>query len=133
MLIGKLAAVSGFSRDTIRYYEKLGLLHVGMNARRDNNYKDYSPRVLERLIQIRQLKGLGFTLSEIADLLGALAQADSPCADLPAQLDKKILLIEEKISLLTKYKSKLTVVRQACDGECGQVAGLPECFAPRCC
>lgn len=131
MLIGKLAAESGFSRDTIRYYEKIGLLQLGQGDRRANNYKDYSLQVLERLGQIRQLKELGFTLAEIGGLLQALD--GEPCAGLPERLDEKIGLIGEKIALLEQYRSKLTAVRAACDGACGSALGLPDCVAAHCC
>lgn len=45
MLIGIIAQESGFSRDTIRYYEKIGLLRLPKRARRENNYKEYSPAI----------------------------------------------------------------------------------------
>lgn len=133
MLIGKLASESGFSRDTIRYYEKLGLLEIKQADRQPNNYKNYSPKILERLEQIRQLKELGFTLAEIASLLEALATQNEPCAELPAQLDQKIGLLDKKIGLLQQYRNKLVAVRAACGGSCGAGQGLPDCFAPRCC
>jgi DNA-binding transcriptional MerR regulator len=133
MLIGKLVSASGFSRDTIRYYEKLGLLQLEKSDRQPNNYKNYSPKVLERLEQIRQLKELGFTLTEIASLLEALATRDEPCAELPAQLDQKIGLLEKKIDLLQQYRDRLVAVRAACGGACGAAQGLPDCFTPRCC
>lgn len=133
MLIGKLASSSGFSRDTIRYYEKLGLLTLEKNARRDNNYKDYPPRAVERLHQIGQLKELGFTLGEIKGLLDVLSSQSQPCANLPEQLDKKLDLLRHKISLLEDYKVKLLTVRRACNAECGMSDGLPTCFVPEKC
>tara|TARA_R110000850_G_scaffold277061_1_gene421963 strand:+ start:6387 stop:6788 length:402 start_codon:yes stop_codon:yes gene_type:complete len=129
MLIGRLASSSGFSRDTIRYYEKLGLLEVRRNDRRANNYKDYPPQALERLEQIDQLKNLGFTLVEIKDLFGVLAQEAGPCTNLPEQLDQKLEMLRRKIALLEDYEEKLIKVRQGCNANCGITEGLPTCFA----
>lgn len=129
MLIGKLASSSGFSRDTIRYYEKLGLLTVGNDHRRQNNYKEYPPQALERLNHIGQLKELGFTLTEMKELFEVLAKESSPCGDLPEQLDQKLELLRRKITLLEDYQEKLVAVRQACDTGCGISDGLPTCFA----
>lgn len=55
MLIGELSNLSGFSRDTIRYYEKLALLVIEKRNVR-NDYKNYGPEALDRLLQIQRLK-----------------------------------------------------------------------------
>lgn len=133
MLIGKLALESGFSRDTIRYYEKLGLIQVSASSRLQNGYTDYQPRVLEQLIHIRQLKALGFTLTEIRSLLEAVCTEEQPCTDLPQKLDKKIAQLDAKMGLIKLYRDKLLAVRKACHGDCPSDAGLPECFGSRCC
>jgi DNA-binding transcriptional MerR regulator len=129
MLIGRLASSSGFSRDTIRYYEKLGLLELGKNDRRENNYKVYPPQALERLEKIDQLKKLGFTLVEIKGLFGVLEQEAGPCTNLPEQLDQKLKMLRRKIALLEDYEEKLIKVRQGCNANCGITEGLPTCFA----
>ena len=76
MLIGELAAKSGLSRDTIRFYEKQGLISVSWKERRDNNYKEYSDEVLETLLTIKRVKSFGFTLNEAADLIGTEGRID---------------------------------------------------------
>ena len=128
MLIGKLALKSGFSRDTIRYYEKLGLICTDKLNRHQNNYKDYSPKVLDTLKHISQLKAVGFTLTEIAGLLKSFENVSTPCAKLPAKLTDKIALIDLKITLLEQYRHKLSMVEQACNGRCDGGHGLPSCF-----
>lgn len=129
MLIGKLASESGFSRDTIRYYEKLGLIRSDGSIRQENNYKNYSQKTLENLAQISQLKSLGFTLSEIADLLQTFESSSLPCADLPEKLQDKIALFDKKITLLKQYREKLQVVEKACNGVCDDGSLLPACFS----
>ncbi len=103
MLIGKLASLSGFSRDTIRYYEKLGLLKLGNEDRGENNYKNYPPHALERLDHIDQLKSLSFTLTEIKDLLEALEAEAGPCKSLPERLDQKLHLLQQWTILQGQY------------------------------
>ena len=68
MLISELAQQAGLTPDTIRFYEKKGLLDNRHMERRDNNYKDYSPAALERLQIISHSKCAGFTLTEIVQL-----------------------------------------------------------------
>jgi MerR family copper efflux transcriptional regulator len=69
MLIGELAKASGFSKDTIRFYEKIGLIELPKHARLSNNYKDYPNEALQTLKCIHNLKNLGFTLEEIREII----------------------------------------------------------------
>ena len=69
MYIGELSKQTGFSKDTIRWYEKIGLIQLEKNSRSENNYREYSPEIISRLLTIKQLKGFGFTLKDIATLL----------------------------------------------------------------
>ena len=103
MLIGELSKQSGFSRDTIRYYEKMGIFTVGLEKRDRNSYKNYSLAGLERLHQIRRLKECGFTLLEIRRLLMP-DDSNQACENLPAQLAEKIIKIDEKLTVFMEYK-----------------------------
>lgn len=132
MLIGKLALESGFSRDTIRYYEQRGLLQAEASVRQKNGYTNYHPEALEQLIQIKRLKELGFTLGEIRELFGSLGNVQQPCADLPKTLDIKIAQLEAKLASIQRSRDRLLSVRGACGGECHSEVGLPECFKPPC-
>ncbi|MDO3720738.1 MerR family transcriptional regulator [Marinobacter sp. chi1] len=133
MLIGKLASESGLSKDTIRYYEKRGLLRSGCKNIQGNGYKNYPAEALERLHHIREFKELGFTLSEIGELLDMVSRHSDACAGLPEKLDKKIGILEKKMNMLALYKNRLEAVRQSCDGQCSKPTGLPECFNSFCC
>ena len=62
MKIGELASATGLSRDTLRFYEKRGLL---LSRRRDNGYRDYPPEAVQWLCYLRSAQQLGFTLAEI--------------------------------------------------------------------
>lgn len=129
MLIGELSKRSDFSRDTIRYYEKLGLVVVGKDGRASNGYKNYPSEVLERLHHIHRLKECGFTLLEIRRLLINDARSH-PCDNLPDQLAEKILKIDEKMTLLMEYKQSLLHIQQSCNGACGTSQGIPDCIPP---
>ena len=110
MLIGELSKHSGFSRDTIRYYEKLGLIAIAAEGKASSGYKSYTSNEAERLNQIRCLKDSGFTLREIQQLL--LNDGKHPvCRDLPEQLADKILKIDQQIALLSKFKASLVQIQ----------------------
>ena len=112
MLISDLARAAGLTPDTIRFYEKRGLLDDRHMERRDNNYKDYSPAALERLHLIAQSKYAGFTLAETEQWFrkwDALAPAER--GDV---LQAKIRQIDERIAGLEKMKAHLIAVMPAC-------------------
>ena len=94
MLIGELAQQASLSRDTIRFYEEIGLIQSV--RRRANKYKEYPPEVLEDLRFIQQAKGLGFTLQEIQALIGIFRNAGTPCAQLADVLEEKLAALRAK-------------------------------------
>lgn len=128
MLIGKLALKSGFSKDTIRYYEKIGFIQASGYVRQANNYKSYSDQTLERLLQIQKLKCAGFTLAEITDMLDSFDGSSNPCTGLPRNLAEKISTINAKIKLLESYKLSIQKIANACDSQCALDNGLPSCI-----
>jgi DNA-binding transcriptional MerR regulator len=133
MLIGELSSRSGFSRHALRYYEKLGLLTSRRSSLRANNYREYTAEALKRLRQIQQLKTLGFTLEDMADLFRRLDDSPEPCASLPSLLDQKMEALDQKLALLSAYRHRLGQVRKACQGTCDQVGAMPDCLAHGCC
>jgi len=107
MLIGELSRLSGFSRDTIRYYEKEGLIKLGKKQRRANNYKDYPEEVLKKLLLIRHIKDFGFTLDETGDLIALIEESMASCETVNKKVATKIRLIDEKIQELQQVKKML--------------------------
>lgn len=108
MQIGELSKKSGFTRDTIRFYEKNGLIELDKGSRFENNYKDYSDKVLRRLAVIKKIKDFGFTLVEIKAMIelyeaGALEQERGR-----KYVEKKILKVDKKIEELLRIKQTLT-------------------------
>lgn len=128
MLIGDLVKKTGLSRDTIRYYEKMGLIKLNKRDRRDNNYKEYSDEVQERLNLIKRLKLLGFTLKEISDIIDIYLGEINPCTDILETVVKKIDLVNQKLRELEEVKSRLTTIQNNCNGNCKIEDILPKCI-----
>ena len=105
MLIGEVAEKTGFTKDTIRYYEKLGLIKHPKKARRDNNYKEYSSEVIERLMIIKRAKLLGFTLHEIHDFMDSWLNKTFTKEERIRLFETRIDLIENKIKELEEVRS----------------------------
>lgn len=107
MHIGELALATGISRDTLRYYEKRGLLRA---RRSGNGYRDYPPEAADWLRYIRMAQALGFTLQEIeADLplLSAAADGATTAAALRGALQAKLDEIDRRIGGLQALRSEL--------------------------
>lgn len=115
MRIGELARRTGFSRETLRYYERRGLLEGRGPCRGPNRYREYSERSLERLEAIRALKEHGFTLSEIRRLLSERAPADR-CEGVPEALEAKLRAVDEHIVQLRRYRRRLAAALSECEG-----------------
>lgn len=112
MLIGDLVKKSGISKDTIRYYEKMGLIKLNKKERRENNYKEYSDDILVRLTLVKRLKLLGFTLNEISDTIDILLGQANPCTEILEAVNSKIDLIEQKMKELEEIKARLLDIRK---------------------
>lgn len=116
MRIGELAKRVGLSSDTIRFYEKQGLLGETVNNRSENNYRNYAEAAIERLNLIARAKRLGFSLSEILEL-GRLWNTGrlNPEARVWALQEKLDQLRHKKLEieqLEAVVQEKLAVLRQ---------------------
>ncbi len=106
MRIGEIATLAGVSRDTIRFYERLGLLDAAAQPHLSNNYKEYSPLALRRIELITHAKALGFTLKEIAEVITVWESASlTPSA--------KGMLIQQKIREVESKAHSLSVLHAA--------------------
>ena len=124
MLIGELSDKSGFSVDTIRFYEKTGLIDASRIERRSNAYKEYSPAVLKRLLAIRDLKDFGFTLKEIQETIALYEKDPASCAKNVPKLKAKRTLIDRKINHLLALQEKLKQLEVACETDCAKSCGI---------
>lgn len=110
--IGLLAKRAGVSIDTVRYYEKNGLLSP--QTRLASGYRRYSEFQLARLRFIRRAQDLGFTLKDIRELLGLSKQRD--VARVKRAAERKLAEVEQKISALQRIRSGLAGLVAACPG-----------------
>lgn len=118
MKIGELARSSGVNSETIRYYEKIGLLPRA--SRTDSNYRDYGPHDAERLAFIRHARGLGFELADIRSLIDLAEQPDRDCGEVDAIATRHLSAVEAKMAQLAALKDELGHMVHACRG--GRVA-----------
>lgn len=107
MKIGILSQESGVSRDTVRLYEKLGLLRDISRPFEYNNYKDYGERNVGRIRTIKQLQGLGITLKECKYILEAIDKGEFDEESGKAFIQSRILAIDAKIKELEETKALL--------------------------
>jgi DNA-binding transcriptional MerR regulator len=112
MLIGELSKKSGFSRDTIRFYEKKGLIALNGHARLENNFKNYSDDILKRLLAIKKIKEFGFTLEETKAMMILFEEGVLEPKRGLRYVQRKISLIERKIEELKAIKSKLEQITE---------------------
>ena len=127
MLIGQLVSRTGLSKDTIRFYEKHGLITVSSKERRNNNYKEYSTDVLERLLTIKRLKGFGFTLNEVSDLLDMIEINEASCKNVSEKISDKVSLLDEKIRELITIRTLLLNGVSKCVKGCGDIESQENC------
>lgn len=111
--IGEVARQADVGVETIRYYERQGLLEAPQ--RRASGYRQYDQSVISRLQFIRRAKTLGFTLAEIRELLGLWFGGDTRCEHIRARAARKIADIEDKIHSLQKMKRSLKDVVRRCE------------------
>jgi len=109
--IGKVARRAGARVETIRFYERQGLLTAPM--RKESGYRLYSELVLGRIRFIRRAKELGFSLREIKELLQVRRNSSAPCEDVCEKAQAKIANIE-KIAIFTKMREALSGLVAAC-------------------
>lgn len=129
MKIGELAAAAGLSADTVRFYEKQGLLQAP--ARRDNNYRRYDEGSLQRLRFIGNCRALDMSLDEIRQLLRLIDEPGEDCSGVDALVAEHLRHVRERMAELRALERQLKALQSACGHAephraCGIVAALSE-------
>jgi MerR family mercuric resistance operon transcriptional regulator len=114
LTIGQLAREAGVGVETIRFYEREGLL--AEPERRPSGYRQYPAAAVRRVRFIRQAKELGFALKEIQELLELRVDPVSTCADVRQHARAKIADIERRITALERMKAGLGQLARRCRG-----------------
>ena len=110
--IGEMACHTGATVETIRYYEKEGLLPKP--SRSEGNYRLYRKEHIERLQFILHCRTLDMTLDEVRVLLQYWDEPSRNCGDVDSLLDEHIQAVEQRIEELIQLKQHLNVLRQQC-------------------
>jgi len=114
MKIGELARAAGVPIDTVRYYERQGLLPAP--SRTASGYRQYGHDDVGRLRFVRRAKALGFTLEEIRDLLGLSARREADMAGMKAAAIQKLADIDDKLAELQRIRAGLDALVASCPG-----------------
>ncbi|MDU9035193.1 MerR family transcriptional regulator [Pseudomonas corrugata] len=104
MRIGELARACAVSRDTLRFYEQLGLIAAGRSA---NGYRDYPEDMVQLVLYIKTAQRLGFTLGEIGSSVVSVRQAPDPDRAVAELLQNKLNLIETRMTELDGLRHEL--------------------------
>ncbi len=133
MKIGELAVAAQTQVETIRYYEREGLLPQA--PRSDGNYRIYRAEHIERLAFVRHCRSLDMTLDEIRVLLRFKDSPRSGCGEVDALLDEHIGHVAARIRELRQLEKQLKALREQCHGprdatQCGILKELVHASAP---
>ncbi len=119
---GELAKRAGVNLETIRFYERKGLLPPP--PRLESGYRSFSPATVRRVLFIKRAQELGFSLEEIKELLALRVQPGATCADIRRRAEAKILDIDAKIRVLRSIRRALSRFAASCAGR-GPVGDCP--------
>lgn len=103
--IGEVAKASGVGVETLRFYERRGLL--GRPRRTGANYRVYDRAVLERLAFIKRAQAVGFTLDEISEILAESAEGRLPCRHVREAARRKLEELDRRLAELRRYRAEL--------------------------
>lgn len=112
MRIGELAELTGVDVETVRYYEKSGLM--SSPARSGNGYRAYGAAHLERLAFIRHCRALDIPLSEVSRLLNFLDHPASDCGDINVLVDDQLARVRARLKSMRALEKQLVALRKRC-------------------
>ncbi len=121
LTIGHIAKRSGVTVETIRFYEKQGLL--AEPERSASGYRQYPEDTIKRVRFIQRAKYVGFTLKDIAELLTLRREPGSSCADVKLHASRKIDEVDRKLEELQRIRKALVSMVLKCSGS----GGLDQC------
>ena len=117
MKIGEVATEAGVSVDTVRFYERVGVLPPP--ARTESGYRDYAPDTVERIKLTRELQAIGFTLTDAVDALAAHDAGGATCESEQWRLQAVLDRVDRKLAELTALRRRILLAQDACaNGQC---------------
>jgi Cu(I)-responsive transcriptional regulator len=127
--IGELGRATGAKVETIRYYERIGLLPPP--ARTGGNYRAYAQPHLDRLTFIRRGRDLGFSLDDVRELLRLSDDRRRPCGEIDRIARRRLAEVERKLADLTMLRSELRQLIDQCQRGTVAECRVMEALAPR--
>jgi Cd(II)/Pb(II)-responsive transcriptional regulator len=115
MKIGQLANVSGCSIQTIRYYEKEGLLHPP--SRSGGNFRLYDDKALKELEFVKHCRSLDIPLSDIKTLIELKNKPEESCSSINNLIANQLELVNQRIKELKALRSELQIMKKACSSD----------------
>ena len=112
MKIGEVARHAGVTVDTVRFYERVGVLPAP--ARTESGYRDYEPRTVERIRLTRELQSIGFTLADAGDALAAHDAGGATCESERWRLDAALARVDAKLAELDALRQRIVATQDAC-------------------
>lgn len=112
MRIGTLAQATGVNVETIRYYERIGLL--AKPARRPNGYRAYGPKHLERLLFIRHCRALDMPLALVRRISNFMDRPQADCGDINDLIDQQLEQVRLQLRSMRTLEKQLTRLRSRC-------------------
>jgi len=112
MKIGAVSELTGCKIETIRYYERIGIIDA---PPRKGSYRDYGPKDVERLRFVRRGRELGFSLEEISTLLDLAPREGAACVTIQTLAEHHLNNVRAKIADLTKIEGVLAQLVAQCD------------------
>lgn len=126
--IGELARATGTKVETVRYYERIGLLSAP--PRTDGNYRSYGVAALALLSFIRRARGLGFSVEQVRALLALSDDGQGDCASIDAIAQTHLAEVERKLADLAALRRELKAVITSCNGGTVADCRIIEALAP---
>jgi len=120
--IGEVAKASGVAVETLRFYERRGLL--GRPHRTGANYRVYDRAVLERLAFIKRAQAVGFTLDEVGEILAESAEGRLPCHHVRETARRKLAELDRRLAELRRYRAELARTLREWDERGEQEGGV---------
>jgi DNA-binding transcriptional MerR regulator len=117
MKIGEVANQAGVTVDTVRFYERVGVLPSP--ARTASGYRDYQPNVVERIQLTRKLQAIGFTLADAVDALAAHDAGGATCESEQWRLQAVLDRVDAQLAELNALRARIVEAQRACaSGHC---------------
>ncbi len=126
MKIGELATRAGCDVQTVRFYEREGLL--AEPERQASGYRNYAAPHLQRLQFIRHCRSLDIPLPDIRELLQLAAAPSQSCGQVNALLDDHIARVQVRLGALRALEQQLLALRSCCTGEPSQACAILDSF-----